>query len=744
MKLRQGNWKRSIIYGIAGPIAALAVTWQPVLDITMNWPARSPSVEIVEGSRVEPTDSVLRELRSVAVSYPGFLSQSREQVLAAADDILNGRVEIYGLGSYATVPFQVSKALYGTSTAHLDLSSFVLPSLLGRAFEVSNDTKYLKHAVRYILDWEDHENSLFVPRGLFYNDHAIASRAIVLTEIWRLYRESSMFETSEAVELLRYANRLGNLLRTEELYEYRTNHGIMQNLALLHLAIGFPLLEDSESNLRVGVERQTSQLEYYLNSEGVILEHSASYQHNGLSRLAAHARYLGLLDMPFSREMVDRYKNALAFNALLLRPDSTLPVIGDSVDQPHTTYSIAEFDSESIVSTPLRAATPLEIRPDRQTYIAAGGGYAVVWSGLENWPRSDDLAQAIIHWANFPTKVHKHADELAISIWAGGVQWIRSIGSWPYVDSRTQAIGWRSSNAPHWQDESPEEDRSSELLQFVVDDDFALLDTLRRNADGRTIRRQFLKIEDDMWAVLDSFTSDEPANAETVWRFSPSLELQPISSNQFVLLEPGSTQAIGMQIQSAGGFAIDADTQGALDWNSGLVFDGEIVPSPAIRVTTGSNHSPIATLIDWRGRAASNTSITLGLQWDSETQWSITIGHETNGQLEVRRIDDQVQILKLGTNPVSKDLAKPARSDGSMSRPLDAYYSALDRYGSPFAAQLARRGKVTLAIAIAGLMHLLSFAFVANASPVLWRTHFALSTLGWCTVCLFLGFRFLT
>jgi len=123
-------------------------------------------------------------------------------------------------------------------------------------------------------------------------------------------------------------------------------------------------------------------------------------------------------------------------------------------------------------------------RPPAALTLAPLTGYAITWQGLEQWPDTGWLSQTVLHWNDFPTRVHKHADELGLSIWAGGTQWVRSIGYWPWDATRLDAIGWRSSNAPHWLGESQLTERSASLLSYGTVNELFAFDVIRRSPDG--------------------------------------------------------------------------------------------------------------------------------------------------------------------------------------------------------------------------------------------------------------------
>ncbi|MGH8195778.1 MAG: heparinase II/III family protein [Woeseiaceae bacterium] len=730
---------RTLLVGILGPAVALIVTWQSAVTVINVTPGNAPTPEVVERLRRSPDDSVLRELREVAVSYPRYYRRASEEVLRTADEILDGKYVPAKLGKPIGVPFEPAGYLFGNSIWHLDLHSFSIPSLLGRAYEISGENKYLTSAVDYILDWAGYEASLHVQRGFFFNDHALAARSIVVTEIWRLYRDSRIYQAESAVALLRYVQRLSELLLIERLYEYRSNHGVMQSLSLLHLAIAFPALEVADENRRVGTDRLLSQFEYYVNDEGVILEHSPGYHLNGMGRLAAAARYLGILHEPVPDGFIDRYREALQFLAALRRPDLTVPPIGDTEDSPYSYVQVATFNDHSVVD-PLHDEAANLAAPPTVT-VAPGAGWIILWDGLAHWPETSKLTQTVFHWGNFPTAVHKHADELGLSLWSHGQQWIRSVGHWPYNSRRHEAIGWRSSNGPHWMGESSAGDRSSKLIGSVTDDSMTFFEVLRTNADGSRIRRQLVNLGDEFRIVLDSLRSSSPKTAEIVWRFPPDVTLEKSGQGDVTLNSNVTNRNLSMKTGGTGSVTVDVDATGSADWNSGMIVRRKLSASPAVRMTSSGENPVFLTAFAFTDPADERpVDDWIHWQWNDEANWRFSVDTGQGGKINVIRKANSMQIWRDGFDPrelgISTDM--DASADASRMAALRALERARDRYGVPFQPELRRRAKVTLAITVTGLIQLALFFYVRARRKGLWLPLVIASCIAWIGLLPFL------
>lgn len=734
---------RVIILGVLGPTLALSATWYEAIMIAAISGKESVSIESVERLRVFPTDSVLGEIDGFALGVITFNDLEAQSIIAMADDVFHGRFSFYGTDYSVNVPFRKNDDLFGMSTWHLRLSGFIVPGLLIRAYEVSGDDKYLHAAVDYVIDWADFESSLLIPRGTIFNDHATAARAVVTTKIWRLYRVSRIFSVSEATHLLQYVEKLSRLLQDTRLYEYQSNHGLMQNLALLHIAVAFPILHESDRNIEVGTSRLMAQLRYYVNVEGVILEHSTGYHHQFLSGLSAAWRYLALLGRPVPAEMAGRYERAFKFDANMIRPDGTLPPIGDTRDIPYGIVQKSPLDDELIASSLVPVSVNEAWRPDH-VYLAPAAGYAVIWNGLEYWPSIDDLSQTALVWANFPGDSHKHADELSVTIWSDGNQWVRGLGYWPYISSRPEAVGWRSSNAPHWLGESSLKERSSFLTGYTIDESLTFVDIIRRNAKGDSVRRQVAILDAGVWLVLDNFESESSGEVELIWKFSPDLTMEKRSPQSYSVISKLGPQALTVDFSLPAKSKIEPDYDGHAKWNDGLVSGYDIVEAPAIRLVSGASSPVLNTVFRLRDKASTNTVTRPDFTWKSPEQWKLVLDSGSDQQIAIQRNGDRLGFSGPGEAGLSLDISSTdlEQTRNARRQAVEAFEEASRRYGRPFRPSLERRIKLTIAIVVLAIAQLLVFFAV----PTRWRfggpAAGMLTLAGWVALSLFIGLHF--
>src|SRR5262249_2197560 len=171
----------------------------------------------------------------------------------------------------------------------------LVPQLFMDAYSTTADEKYFRAAEQLIVGWAGYERQAWVPRGFLWNDHAVAARIHVLSDFWSAYRARPDFIPATAASLLAFVERPGALLAQPQNFTVTTNHGVMENLALLEICIAFPAFPEVSSWRQTAVSRLRTQFSFYVTDEGVILEHSAGYHAFGFHLMMILSRYLELL-----------------------------------------------------------------------------------------------------------------------------------------------------------------------------------------------------------------------------------------------------------------------------------------------------------------------------------------------------------------------------------------------------------------------------------------------------------------
>ncbi len=662
------------------PGAVLTWVWWPLHRYIVSTPALSDA--FLEESRRLPSDRVLKELTDRRFVPPRW--QSQRQLVSIAEKLLRGDVEIPRLPKTTLrLPFDPEDVGRGTQSWQLENASLLVPEILLDAYKFTGDERFFDTAQAIILGWARYERRVWFPRAFLWNDHAMANRIGVLIKYWRFarLRDDVSLQTRETV--LQFVHRTAALCARPENFTVATNHGVMENLALLQTAIAFPHLPGAHRFQRIALARLHDQIGFYLSDEGVVMEHSAGYHSFGLNLLELTFCYLKLLDTPIPLEWKSKYDRAALFYSRLRRPDGSLPMFGD------TDGGFDWLPAMRASGTPSEDQLPpaASLRPDQPEALYPVAGYSIWWDGLQSWPDSSKMAQTAIGWSHFPGLGHKHADELSLAFWASGQLWWTCVGYWPYDDPhRPAAEAWQGSDAPHLVEEPANSSRISRLLSSVHSSELAAIDLVREGPGAYRIRRQVVRAAPRIWIVVDSTLGGRLDRTTTTWNLGRGVQLQRGSlPGSYSLRSERTPSTLSVFLSGSEGMTVrelrGIDTPFA-GWET---VDG--VPTPTWAIVTEQPSSGSWSLTSWSlqdgvgGRSI--TDVPRMVRWDGPDNWQVSIGLPT-GMRTLARAGAQISLRSTGPQ-ISETvrILAPAASDeidSARQLILRSHAAAQERY----------------------------------------------------------------
>lgn len=273
-----------------------------------------------------------------------------------------------------------------------------------------------------------------------WHDHGTALRAEQLVLFTYYCQEYAPSWSHEHAEFLRCVERAlvvhGEVLAKESFYSEHTNHGLEQSRVLLLLSTVFDGEKATEWQ-QLALHRIRSELEFSFTSEGVHVENSPAYH------IFVFKVFLGIIkDYPASvlgnlAEQFDQFSaKALSFITYILRPDGTLPPIGDTEQLP-TSNPYAESFSDKEVYPSLQYALTSGKKghtPALLNKIYPKSGYAVF---RDSWPMANSYQQAfhIVMKLGCLSRYHHQQDEGHISVYGLGEDWLIDSGLYNYVNA---------------------------------------------------------------------------------------------------------------------------------------------------------------------------------------------------------------------------------------------------------------------------------------------------------------------
>ena len=327
-------------------------------------------------------------------AVPALLAQdssaNREQAVAAAEEVCRGRFDLLGYPAlsfgdpvdWALDPVSGRRApsLHWSLLDPLDLQSVgdskVVWELnrhqwmvdLGRAYRFTGEERYAKSFVRLASEWMRAN-----PPGVGLNwtsSLEVALRLISWCWALVLFRDSRAFTEEFFGQMVRgihvHARHVAKYLS----YYFSPNtHLTGEALGLFYAGVVFPELPEARRWRRIGARILVDEIERQILPDGVYFEQSTCYQRYTVET------YLHFLILAARNDLVvpdvvrERTERALDFLLALLRPDGSVPQIGDA-------------DGGSLLPLGRRAADALRHVFSTAAVVFARGDYAWAASGL--------------------------------------------------------------------------------------------------------------------------------------------------------------------------------------------------------------------------------------------------------------------------------------------------------------------------------------------------------------------------
>ncbi len=622
-----------------------------------------PSGQVLARATASPQDGVLNRVADISLDVSlGIPAHDRSE---AAHEVYQGRLPAPSFSSQKLALRGGPADLFvGGPTFQLVMASLSVEDLLLREYESGGRREYYELAKARVLEFADWEAKQHEPAAFLWNDHAVAARISVLTRLWRHLRADPGAGAGERAALLGLVSRSGGLLSKKSQFTVRTNHGVMQNVALLQISAAFPDLPQADAWKKLAAERLELQLGFYVSSEGVVLEHSSEYHLFGVQLLEYAVQLARLNGMEPSEQLVSAYQRSKEFSKVLVRPDRSVPLIGNTAGR-----AFSEGDYQRFLK-----AMPAEAPASVDARLYPVSGYAV-WNSRGKVP-----SQVAVAWAKHDRHGHKHADETSVHFWSRGLDWVTATGYWPYGEAGyDDANGWRGANAPHLRGEPARSERRVELKFEGSGPAARIVDVENSRASGAVFRRQVIQLGAERLLVVDA-VAGAAQPVDTLWTLRPEQTLLAKSPTHLVG-QPGVGElALHMNFAFSGGAegAARAAPGGSLSPFTGWVVVGRrMVAAPSVVVERGPGAHMTATLFTVGARDQAPA-----LAWDehvSADQWTATI-QGPQGAERVRRRGAVLEVTGPGEGvaaSVVSLLAAPVPAQAPRQAPREALREAM-------------------------------------------------------------------
>ena len=326
---------------------------------------------------------------------------------------------------------------------HFRLHSFITVELLLKGYEQLGERRYLDKAVEMSRHWSQHHFPDSQER-MAWHDHSTALRLIVICRLFEQWRQVE-WDDKLADRMMEWVKKHAGKLADPGFYMENHNHGLDQDMALYVASIVFNFLPEAEDWHTLALERFWKQMEHLFAEDGSYREHSPQYTLIFIDRLLKFAHFLKGKDDRHYDRLMSGIKKQMRFLTHILQPDGQLPALGDTITQPaqrplyHPPRE--EFAQLEYVFTKGKAGEA----PQELDALFPDGGYAVF---RNKWPFDEETMQ-VVFYGSFHSRVHKHGDDLAITLFAHRQPLLMDAGMYKYdynSEERSYVISTRAHN----------------------------------------------------------------------------------------------------------------------------------------------------------------------------------------------------------------------------------------------------------------------------------------------------------
>ena len=312
----------------------------------------SPTVAELVGRRREsqPLVPASRQCDGIARRIAAEAPRTFDPILGAARSVVEGTFDLLGSGPVNLGPdpdwhadFKSGRRWglgYSLAMAPVpdqghdvkvpwELSRLQHLVVLGLASTLSGDPSYRERGVLHIASFIA-KNPVY--RGVNWSctmDVAIRAAQILVAEGYLLEAGDERFWGEAIKSLLLHGRFIGQNLEDGPI---RGNHYVADLAGLFLCGLGLPEFREAQGWREFAVESLCSEMHRQVTPDGLDYEASLSYHAFVTEMFLFPALLASEKGRPFPRPYLDRLERMLEAVAILMRPDGTLPQIGDNDD----------------------------------------------------------------------------------------------------------------------------------------------------------------------------------------------------------------------------------------------------------------------------------------------------------------------------------------------------------------------------------------------------------------------------
>lgn len=543
----------------------------------------------------------------------------------------------------------------------------------GGGFDVSTELFHALHWVRELVDaYGLTRNRAYLDRGKalaerwmdeclyterwshVWDPHATGFRAIILCQMWAACRESEPPGSPFMRDLLAAIVRHAEKLERDRFYHADHNHGMAQAYALFMIGLLFREHRKAPAWTDLGRARLEAQMRDNVSAEGLHREHSPYYQFFVFQQFYFAYQLAQAYGLKFSPAYVERLNAMLAASAYLLKPDGSLPALGDTYRSSPILldkHDLEEWPLDSakeylFSSTRGAEGTP----PPATSALFPEGGVAIFRSGWGARDRVEDERFLAFRLATFGS-AHIHRDVFTFELYAYGDDLIVDSAG-PYEYGHPIRMGYFLSTTAHNTvvvDGADQRVGQARVLHWSTSPAVDVLVAEHENVPGVSHRRAVLFVRPSYFVILDRLEARNTHRYAQLFHLNPVLQVT-LDCLAVSTANPAAGPTVKIVPLGEDGLELRLH-RGAVDPRQGWVCVGpkRMVPNSVVEYQRSARTASFATVImpERPGKPTWVRGAIEGSPFREEARICVAVGDQQDdiilsptGEVTVRRARD--------------------------------------------------------------------------------------------------------
>ncbi len=469
-----------------------------------------------------------------------------------------------------------------------ELSRFQHLNILGQAYLITNDKKYLEEFVNQINDWIENN-----PVGFGINWKCTMDVAIRATN-WLVALEYFVREDNLSKEFLyKFYSSIyehGKFIRSHleyywEFTKIAANHYLSDIVGLFFISVYCPFFKESKRWLDFCVKELTKEINKQIYEDGCDFEASTSYHRLVLEMFFYCNLLADRADISLPKNFKDKLKKMFDVSLYCIKPDGMVPQVGDNDSGRFLVFAnrpILEHKYLSIFASIYYTDFSFKLPSfnfDEEAFWAFGKRGKKVYYKLPSRTKClaskafPDAGWYIIHHDNDYCFIscgsngqngiggHAHNDKLSFELMFEGKDVIVDPGTYVYASYPKDRNKFRSTEYHNTvKFDGYEQNEISEKYMFSLPDKVKIKDADLKVTDYKIIFQgeiQYLDFthkriitldkKSGGWQITDSIFSLKPINAKLIIHLSPGV----FYDNGFILSKKANKKIVSIEVEES-------------------------------------------------------------------------------------------------------------------------------------------------------------------------------------------------